>query len=407
MKKLSKLFLLLFVIFLFSQNIKAKKNYTLRKQFGHNVVDVSPDGKIIAEGCSDGTIKLWNIKTDKCFKTFKYYKKIYLIMFTPNGKSFLTLAKDGPVVLWDIATEKYLVCNHNDNLFLPEFSPNGEIMLTVYNNVVYLWDLQEYSLLKTLTVSCEEPVCKAIFSSSGKNIFIFRSYYYEKSSVFDSSEKLQPVYYNSSLRYFDPIVISEDRTKVLIFLGFYDAKLYEITDDGLSQIYFFSRINSAAFSSDGKMIIITHYSDKYGDRSTKLFDLLEDHCLKTFNSIKKIAFFSNGTKILTVNANNIIEVYCIMRNNRLLDDNINKDIICSRSFDYNSNVLSVDYSSDGKMILATYEDNKIRLLDVEKGKLLQTFKYDTKDCAVSFYIKDENLILVSGKEGMDLWEKKK
>ena len=66
----------------------------------------SPDGGTFAAGCSDSTIHLWNVDTDKHTKTLTgHTSEISNLCFSPDGNTLASGCYDGTVLLWDIDTD--------------------------------------------------------------------------------------------------------------------------------------------------------------------------------------------------------------------------------------------------------------------------------------------------------------
>jgi eukaryotic-like serine/threonine-protein kinase len=64
----------------------------------------SPDGKWLATGSQDGTVKIWNPATGNCLKTLDVTpQSVWSVAFTPDGKSLLT-GYDRGVEFWNVAS---------------------------------------------------------------------------------------------------------------------------------------------------------------------------------------------------------------------------------------------------------------------------------------------------------------
>jgi Tol biopolymer transport system component len=71
----------------------------------------SPDGKTLASGGQDKTIKIWDIATGKEKITFKGHEEIvYAVAFAPDGKTLASGSEDGTIRLWDLSTNKEKFC---------------------------------------------------------------------------------------------------------------------------------------------------------------------------------------------------------------------------------------------------------------------------------------------------------
>jgi hypothetical protein len=117
-------------------------------------VGFSPDGKTLASGSADGTVKLWEVETGKEIPAqIKHESLVLSVAFSPNGKTLASGSFDGIVKLWDTQTgeAKYTLRGHNDYVISLAFSPNGKILASGSNDTtVRLWDIPSGRHLATL-----------------------------------------------------------------------------------------------------------------------------------------------------------------------------------------------------------------------------------------------------------------
>ncbi|MBC1242311.1 PD40 domain-containing protein, partial [Nostoc sp. 2RC] len=61
----------------------------------------SPDGKTLASGSSDKTIKLWDVSTSKAIKTLTGHSSwVNSVVFSPDGKTLASASDDNTIKLW-------------------------------------------------------------------------------------------------------------------------------------------------------------------------------------------------------------------------------------------------------------------------------------------------------------------
>ncbi|MFC4014221.1 protein kinase [Nonomuraea purpurea] len=127
-----------------------------RRLAGHNgtahSVAFSPDGKILATGSSDDTVRLWDVATRALLgpPLTGHTDGVSAVAFSPDGKLLATGSYDDTVRLWDVATNttigRPLTVHTNDvdsvaSISAVAFSPDGRLLAADDDDDVRLWDV--------------------------------------------------------------------------------------------------------------------------------------------------------------------------------------------------------------------------------------------------------------------------
>jgi RNA polymerase sigma factor (sigma-70 family) len=108
-------------------------------------VAFSPDGKLLASGADDQTVRLWDIAAGNELRRLpEHGKPVGAVAFAPGGTVLASVDGDGVLRLWDVATGKTLRQFQADTGVIRTFafSPDGKVLATGEegSGMVRLWD---------------------------------------------------------------------------------------------------------------------------------------------------------------------------------------------------------------------------------------------------------------------------
>jgi WD40 repeat protein len=140
-------------------------------------VAISPDGKMLASGSRDTTIKLWDLSTGKLLHSMKANSIVVRhVAFSPDGQTLLSWGNfepsDDNIKIWDVRTgqlKKNLGQGlPNFGVFSCRFSSDGKILAIGQYGAIKLWDLHTGSEKNTLWAGHGLQVNSIAFSPCGE-----------------------------------------------------------------------------------------------------------------------------------------------------------------------------------------------------------------------------------------------
>jgi len=288
---------------------------------GVTSVTFSPDGKMLASGSSDKTIKLWDVASGRELRTLSgHADSVWSITFSPDGKALASGGDDATIKLWDSASGRVLrtLSGHTDRVQSIVFSPDGKVLASGgWDKTIKLWDTASGRELRTLS-GHTAWVDSVTFSPDGKML---------ASGSSDKTIKLWDVASGRELR-----------------------TLAGHTSD----------VWCIAFSPDGKVLASASL-----DKTIKLWDVASGRELRTLSGhtdwVDSVAFSPDGKVLASGSDDTTIKLWDVASGRELRTLSGHTD-----------GVESIAFSPDGKGLASGSDDSTIKLWDVANGRELRT-----------------------------------
>ncbi|MCP4398358.1 MAG: hypothetical protein GY801_13810 [bacterium] len=384
----------------------------LRTLAGHDdiveSVAFSPDGQTLASGSHDNTIKLWDIQTGQNLRTLTgHNNRVYSVVFSPDGQTLASGSDDNTIKLWDIRTRKELhtLIGHDSVVSSVAFSPDGQMLASgSFDTTITLWEVQTGRILRTLTRRSHE-VTSVAFSPDGQML---------ASGSADDTITLWDVQTGQALRtmigHADEVVVSELMVSVAfspdgqtLAGGSFDhtIKLWEVrTGQALRTLTGHNgKVYSVAFSPDGQML-----ASGSVDNTIKLWEVRTGQTRRTLTghgaSVKSVAFSPDGQTLISSRADHTIALWEMQTGQALRTLTAHDD----------SEVSSVAFSPDRQTLASanwdwTKYEGTIKLWEVQTGQALRTLtEHSDYVASVAFSPDGQTLASVIGHGTITLWE---
>jgi len=269
-------------------------------------VAFSPDGRTLASGSIDGTVKLWDIVSRNQRKTLTgHASEVYSVAFSPDGRTLASGSWDHTVKLWDVPSGSLRASlrGHTDWVIAVAFSPDGSTIVSgSEDKTVKLWDTSS-GILRTTLQGHAGSVRSVAFSLDARTL---------ASASTDTTVKLWDAA-SGSLRAtlehthgVSSVAFSPDGRSLASGSGDHTVKLWDVVSGSLREtIKDASTVLSVAFSPDGRTL-----ASGSVDPAVKLWDAvsgrLRTSCKGHADAVESVSFSSDGQMLASGSADGTI-----------------------------------------------------------------------------------------------------
>lgn len=326
-----------------------------------NCVAFAPDGSMLASGESDGTIQLWNTHNGAILQTLPHPHPVYAVTWASDGHLLASGDFGGEIRLWQMrpGEPEPAICvqtipGHSNWVTGLAFAPDGSTLASAsFDRTVRLWNVQSGQQLHTLTGHTDQ-VNRVVWSPDGSTL--------------------------ASCSYDNTIWLWEAaQSKYRAALHGHSAAVYGI-----------------AFTPDSSKLLSSSE-----DGTLRVWDMVEEQCIQVLQgysvSLYDIDWSPDGTHLVSGSTDGQVTIWDLSEQTapRVLRG-------------HNWIVFGVSWSPDGRRIASSGWDNAIRLWDSASGACLQILRDpddpDTIFEGIEWSSDGQHLACGTNKHGVQVWD---
>jgi WD40 repeat protein/energy-coupling factor transporter ATP-binding protein EcfA2 len=364
-------------------------------------VTFSPDGRFIATGSSDTSVRLWDAATGQTLFTLQDHERaVNDVAFSPDGSRLVSAGEDGRLVVWNTETGARLVSRSGDNgpIRAIAFSPDGAQLAAANDDATLrIWQTDGWVSLY-LSFGHDDALTDVAYTGDGRLLATSgrdgRIIFWNAVNGLSVSA-IEPSTFQDAPLVINAITFSPDDQQLATANSNGTARIWDMTQGSWRDTFagHASPVNAIAYHPDGQTLITAS-----ADGTAKVWRIDSGQVIDSLpggaGSLQTAAYSPDGAQLATAGQDGAARVW-----------NAEPEFELLVLTDHVGAVRRVSFSPDGSLAATGGADRTARVWDAATGTSLYTFS-DHNQVVNDVALNGDNTLLASASDDFNarLWD---